>query len=329
MTNVWNHRKLFLISCAVVGAACATQVDGPLETDEVSVPVGAGGSTGGTPATGGTLGATPGTGGTGETSGSAVGGSGGGTGGGSSAVGGTGSSAVGGTGGSAVGGTGGSAVGGTGGSSLGKAGAPAMNSGGRSAAGGRMGTAGADPGSSATAMGCAKLSVPMNGAMDKAHFAISLRSAADLSAAGTTISMHVHVEDGMGGVILAYVQDSSFNFLGPATKPLLAEQSGWVTLDWDVGAEPAAGTGIMKKNISRIGIEIKAAPSSTWSNPTVVYVDSITVNKPALSFPFGTTGTVSATAQSSDVSGQVLWQNSGSTDTTATGTKLSWVADCP
>jgi hypothetical protein len=313
MTNAWNHRKLFLISCGVVAFACATQVDGPLETDEVNVPEGAGGSTGGTPAMGGTLGSMPASGGTG---GSAVGG----TGASGGSVGGTESSAVGGT---------GNAAGGTGGSSLGKAGAPAMNSGGRSAAGGRMGSAGANPGSSATAMGCAKLSVPMNGAMDKAHFVISLRSAADLSAAGTTISMHLHVEDGTGGVILAYVQDSSFNFLGPATKPLLAEQSGWVTLDWDVGAEPAAGTGIQKKNISRVGIEIKAAPSSTWSNPTVVYIDSITVNKPALSFPFGTMSTVSATAQSSDVSGQVLWQNSGSMDTTATGTKLSWVADCP
>ena len=40
-------------------------------------------------------------------------------------------------------------------------------------------------------------------------------------------------------------------------------------------------------------------------------------------------GTVSATAQSSDVAGQVLWQNSGSSDTTATGAKASWVATCP
>lgn len=313
MSNAWNHRKLFLISCGAVAFACATQVDGPLETDEVNVPEGAGGSTGGTPAMGGTLGSTPGAGGT---DGSAAGGSGGGT------------SAAGGTESSAAGGTENAAAGVSGGSSLGKAGAP-MNSGGRSAAGGRMGSAGTNPGSSGTAMGCAKLSVPLNGAMDKAHFVISLRSAADLSAAGTTISLRLHVEDGTGGVVLAYVQDSSFNFLGPATKPLLAEQSGWVTLDWDVGAEPAAGTGIQKKNISRIGIEIKAAPSSTWSNPTIVYVDSITVNKPALSFPFGTMSTVSTTAQSSDVSGQVLWQHSGSTDTTATGTKLSWVADCP
>ena len=270
--------------------------------------------------------------------------------------GGTGGSGVGGTGGSSVAGTGGAQLGGMGGSvegtggsgvggrgaaggsgrsnaqSGGKGGASAgtgagMSSGGKSVAAGRAGRGGADSGTAAT--GCAKLSVPLNAATDKAHFVISLRSAADLSAAGTTISLRAHVEDGMGGVILAYVQDSSFNFLGPATKPLLADQTGWVTLDWNVGAEPAAQTGIMKKSITRIGIEIKAAPSTTWSNPTVVYIDSLSVDTPALSFPFGTTGTVSATASSSDVTGQVLWQNSGSSDTTAAGTKLSWVSSCP
>lgn len=328
MTNAWNRRRLCSVSCAIVAAACATQVTTPLETDEITVPEGVGGSTGGTPALGGTSGTMTGNGGTG---GSAKGGTGG------SGVAGTGGSQLGGMGGSAVEGTGGSGVGGRGAAGVsgrsnaqggGKGGASAgSGAGGRSAAAGRAGRGGADSGTSAT--GCAKLSVPMNAATDKAHFVISLRSDADLSAAGTTISMRVHVEDGVGGVILAYVQDSSFNFLGPATKPLLADQSGWVTLEWKVGAEPAAQTGIMKKSISRIGIEIKAAPSATWSNPTVVYVDSLSVNTPALSFPFGTTGTVSATASSSDVTGQVLWQNSGSSDTTATGTKLSWVDSCP
>jgi len=313
MTNAWNRQQLGVVSCVLATAACATQIV-PSEGDEVNVPGGVGGASAGTSATGGTLGA--------MTSGGAT--SGGGTNGG-----GTNGSGTGGDG--ATSGTGGVAgaatpVGSAGkGAAGGRSGTFAM--GGRAA--GTAGTGGASANGDGNATGCAKLSVPMNGANDKAHFVVSLRSAADLSAAGTTISMRVHVQDGVGGVILAYAQDSSFNFLGPATKPLLAEQDGWVTLTWDIGAEPAAQTGIMKRSISRLGIEIKAAPSATWSNPTVVYVDSISVNAPALSFPFGTTGTVSGMAQSSDVAGQVLWLNSGTMDTTATGTTLSWVATCP
>jgi len=307
MTNGWDRLQLGLALSAVLVAACATPLVEPVD-DPFTVPEGSGGSLGETPATGGTPGSMP-------------------------AVGGTGDPGAGGTGGSSESGTGGSSADGSGGTNAAGAG-NAMTGGGRSATGGRVGRGGSGMGTGAVAgtgsgMGCAKLSVPMNAATDKAHFVVSLRSDADLSAPGTTISLRVHVEDGKGGVILPYAQDSAFNFLGPATKPLLAEQSGWVTLEWDIGAEPAAMSGIMKRSISRIGIELKAAPSATWSNPTVVYVDAISVNTPALSFPFGTTGTVSATAQSSDVAGQVLWLNSGASDTTATGSKLSWVADCP
>jgi hypothetical protein len=327
MTTGRKRQQLSVVSYVLATAACATQIELPLENDDVYVSGGVGGSTGSN-ATGGTLGTMTGAGGTSV----------GGTGGDGTSVGGTGVGATGGD---------GTSVGGTdGGATAGAGGVTAMAGRGTSTAGGRMGRGGASAGMTATGgrttgragtsgmdaesgMGCAKLSVPLNGASDKAHFVVSLRTAADLSEAGTTISLRVHVQAGIGGVILAYAQDSSFNFLGPATKPLLAEQDGWVTLDWDIGAEPAAQTGIMKRSISRIGIEIKAAPSATWSNPTVVYVDSISVNSPVLSFPFGTTSTVSATAQSSDVAGQVLWLNSGTMDTTATGTTLSWVATCP
>jgi hypothetical protein len=177
--------------------------------------------------------------------------------------------------------------------------------------------------------GCARLSVPLDGSSDKAHFTISLTSAADLSAAGTAITMNVYVQSGSGGVIFAYAQDSDYNFLGPATRPLLADQDGWVTLRWNVAAEPNVNS-IDKSDVSRIGIEINAAPSSSWSDPTIVFVNSISINTPSLSFPFNTTGTVStSTSQTSDPNSQVLWINADSSDTTASGTALSWVATCP
>ncbi|HEV8548274.1 MAG TPA: hypothetical protein VGQ57_04580, partial [Polyangiaceae bacterium] len=78
--------------------------------------------------------------------------------------------------------------------------------------------------------------------------------------------------------------------------------------------------------------EINAAPATSgWTNPTVVYVDSITVNTATpLSFPFDSTSTVNtATNVTSDPTNTNLWMNSGSTDTTATGTAASWQATCP
>ncbi|HEY3254900.1 MAG TPA: hypothetical protein VGJ91_13160, partial [Polyangiaceae bacterium] len=139
-----------------------------------------------------------------------------------------------------------------------------------SLASGGAGAGGAAP----IASGCAKLSVPLDDAGDKAHFVISLTSPADLS--GASISMRFYVQAGAGGTIFNYVQDSgTFHFLGVPTaqRHPLGSANGWETLSWNVGAEPdSAGTGIVKTSIKNIGIEINALPSSAWSNPTIVYV---------------------------------------------------------
>jgi hypothetical protein len=228
----------------------------------------------------------------------------------------------------AMGGKGGATSGGTGGNA-GNGGSGA-GSGGNGGSGGKGGTG--TGGSGTTANGCAELSVPLNGTMDKAHFTISLNSPADLGSPGTTMSLRIYVEDGEGGRIFPYAQDADYNFLGPATadRALLAEQQGWETITWNVAAEPAGTSGIDKSNITRIGIEIQAAGSTSWSNPTIVYVDSISVDDPALSFGFGMSSSVStATNQTTDPNSQVLWLNADSADTTATGSEASWVATCP
>ena len=189
---------------------------------------------------------------------------------------------------------------------------------------GSSGAAGAG-GLMQTATGCAKLYVPLADAADKAHFVISLASTADLSSA--TISMHFYVQAGQGGTIFNYVQDSgTYHFLGvpEAKRQALSSASGWSTISWNVGTEPDPGTGIVKTSIKSLGIEINALPSSTWSNPTVVYVDSVTVTTPTLSFTFDGASSVST----SNTAG-ALWLNSGSSDTTATGAAVTWQSTCP
>jgi hypothetical protein len=234
---------------------------------------------------------------------------------------------TGGTAGSAGAGTAGMAgnsVGGT----AGTAGAGAGGTGGRGGTGGSAGTGGSPP-----ATGCAKLFVPMDDAMDRAHFVISLSSAADLSNKTTgIISMRVYVQAGAAGTLFNYVQDSQYRYFGVATasRPALKSLSGWQTLTFGVGAQDVGSSAIAKTDIRRIGIEINAAPDTTdWSNPTIVYVDSITVATPALSFTLDMTATVNPIPTGSDVSGQVMWLHNGTSDTTAAGVTLTWQPTCP
>ena len=143
----------------------------------------------------------------------------------------------------------------------------------------------------------------------------------------------MYVQAGAAGTIFNYVQDSAYHYFGvtTATRPPLKGLIGsWQTLTFNVGAQAVGSTQINKADIKRIGIEINAMPDTTgWTNPTIVYVDSITVMTPALSFPFDTTSTVSTTPTGSDVAGQVLWPHNGSSDTTAAGVTLAWQATCP
>jgi hypothetical protein len=186
-------------------------------------------------------------------------------------------------------------------------------------------------GASTTANGCARLSVPLDNATDKAHFVISLTTASDLSRA--TISMRLYVRAGSGGSIFNYVQDAGayhFFSVDTAQRALLSSFSGWSTLTWDVGAQAdSAATGIVKTSIKNIGIEIGAPPSSSWTSPTIVYIDSIAVKTPTLSFTFDGSSSVSPTATTTPAAEQAIWINGGATDTTAVGVTLSWQATCP
>ena len=210
-------------------------------------------------------------------------------------------------------------------------------SGGRSGSGGRAGAVGSggrgstsSAGSTGSAMGangCASLSVPLTAMADQAHFVITLAS--NTSFSGATVSMRVYVKAGIGGTISNYVQDSSYKLLRNSKPTKLSAATGWQTLSWNVGTEGPGTSGIALAAISRIGIEIRATPDAAWSNPTVVYVDSITVSTPSLSFAFGTSSTLTPTPATLDVAGQVLWQNSNTMDTTASRAVLSWLASCP
>ncbi len=74
-------------------------------------------------------------------------------------------------------------------------------------------------------------------------------------------------------------------------------------------------------------VEISGAGASSWTSPTVVYVDSITVTGTSLtmsSFTFDTSSTVYTTPTSSGPN-DVIWLNNYTGDTNVTGATLSWL----
>jgi len=221
-----------------------------------------------------------------------------------------------------------------GGGTAGNGGTAGGGSGGTSGSAGTAGSGGT--GGSVTATGCAKLSAPLDAINDKAHFVISLAADTDMGAADTptTIKVRYYVQAGSGGYVFPYVQDLDYKFMGmpQVSWTDATPSSAWATITWNVTTASAGSSGINKGKIRRIGIELNAGPlDADWESPTVVYIDSITVNTPALSVTFDDTATVNPTPLNADQADQVMWLNNGSSDTTATGTglALSWQAKCP
>ncbi|HYP90525.1 MAG TPA: hypothetical protein VEQ59_20280 [Polyangiaceae bacterium] len=227
------------------------------------------------------------------------------------------------TAGTTTGGVGG--VGGSGGSGTAGKGGTA-GTGGNAGSGGSGGSGGTG-GTSAT--GCAKISVPVDATSDRAHVLVSLTNPADLSAA--TITIRLYVQAGKAGTLFPYVQDGSYAFLGAGVRPALSSFSGWSTLTWNVGDEPLGSSGISKNSIKRIGLEINGVGSSSgWSNPTILYIDSISVNTATpISITLDTTATVTPNGTSSDVANQSMWWNNNNGDTNTGNVTLSWQATCP
>lgn len=254
-----------------------------------------------------------GTGGTGGVTGGAGSGGAGTSGGGASATAGM-SQGGAGLGGMAGGGTGGMA--GTAQAGAGAGGTSGTESGG---SGGGSSEIAPEP----TCPSCARLEVPLVAASDKANFVISLGSAQDFSS--SVIRYLVYRQAGSGGQIKGYVQHSGspdFAQLFQSPGIELATLDGWQTLTWDVGAQ----TGNYDKTIvARVGLQIVAAGSTSFTNPTVLYLDRVEVSGSATGvWRFEAPDSISTTSMTSAPAG-ILFCNSG--DSPVAGSRVSWYAN--
>jgi hypothetical protein len=108
-----------------------------------------------------------------------------------------------------------------------------------------------------------------------------------------------------------------------ATATPIASVRGWHDLVYDVGAEET--TTFSKNNVGRVGIQISGANGTSFTNPTIVSIDSITITGAAAGpFSFNSSGTVQTSASSTGPA-NVIFFNNGDAPNPTSGSSVSWL----
>ncbi|XXX79410.1 hypothetical protein WMF30_11600 [Sorangium sp. So ce134] len=127
--------------------------------------------------------------------------------------------------------------------------------------------------------GCARLSVPLTRAGQATQFFIGFDEAIDLT--GAVVTFRVKAHTGTSGGVQPFVQNGGELFwanIGYTWNPVAGLEE-WADLTIDVDAAAAASPFFNRTLVKLIGIQVTAGDTGPWTNPTVIYVDSITVTK--------------------------------------------------
>ncbi|MGK3965952.1 hypothetical protein WMF38_17450 [Sorangium sp. So ce118] len=163
-------------------------------------------------------------------------------------------------------------------------------------AGGATGTGGAGgapdigPGPEESCSGCARLAVPLTEASTGTLFEFNWPELVDLT--GATVTFRVKAQAGTGGGVQTYVQNGGAqSWVGvPWAWTDLSSLGEWTELTIDVDAAAVDAPTFDKTQVLRLGLKVDAGTAGPWANPTVVYIDSITVTRPASSGGTGGAG---------------------------------------
>ena len=190
-----------------------------------------------------------------------------------------------------------------------------LGQGGSTAAGGT--TSAADP----TCTGCARLSVPLATATDKANFVIILPAVKDFSAA--TMTLRVYLQAGSGGQLKGYIQHSGspdyLQLFQYAPVELKSLGSGWHDIVWNIAAQTSSYD---KTIVGRIGVQITGQGSTNFTNPTVAYLDSISVSGVTVGpWAFDQSSSIYASPAVS-AGANVMFNNFG--DNPVSGSSVNW-----
>ncbi|WP_437578907.1 hypothetical protein [Sorangium sp. So ce887] len=143
------------------------------------------------------------------------------------------------------------------------------------------------PGPDESCSGCARLAVPLTAATTGTLFQFDIPELVDLTGATVTFRLKAHAAT--GGGVQTFVQngearnDDEQAWVGvPWAWTDFSSLGEWTELTIDVDAAAAAAAEDVKFNktaVRRIGLKVDAGSAGPWANPTVVYVDSITVTR--------------------------------------------------
>ncbi|MGK3965956.1 hypothetical protein WMF38_17470 [Sorangium sp. So ce118] len=128
--------------------------------------------------------------------------------------------------------------------------------------------------------GCARFSVPLARAGQATQFFIGFDEAIDLT--GATVTFRVRAHTGTSGGVQPFVQNGVslfWAYIGFTWSPV-ADLGEWTEIKIDVDAAAAASPNFNRTLVEMIGLQVTAGDTGPWTNPTVIYVDSITVTRP-------------------------------------------------
>ncbi|WP_433934490.1 hypothetical protein AB3662_07875 [Sorangium cellulosum] len=145
--------------------------------------------------------------------------------------------------------------------------------------GGAGGAPDIGPGPEESCSGCARLAVPLTAASTGTLFQFDYPDLIDLTGAIVTFRVKAHAAT--GGGVQTYVQNGGAqNWAGvPWAWTNFSDLGEWTELTIDVDEAAAANATFDKSAVRRIGIKVDAGTEGPWANPTVVYIDSITVTR--------------------------------------------------
>ncbi|WP_438035326.1 hypothetical protein [Sorangium sp. So ce204] len=141
------------------------------------------------------------------------------------------------------------------------------------------------PGPEESCSGCARLAVPLTTASTGTLFQFDFAQLVDLT--GATVTFRVKAHAATGGGLQVFVQNGNAqSWVGvPWAWTGFSELKEWTELTIDVdasdAADAAAGGNFEATQVKRIGVKVDAGAEGPWANPTIVYIDSITVTRPA------------------------------------------------
>ncbi|WP_437289478.1 hypothetical protein [Sorangium sp. So ce406] len=129
--------------------------------------------------------------------------------------------------------------------------------------------------------GCARLSIPFTSAGQLTQYFIEFAQPVDLT--GATVTFRVKNHAGTNGNVEPFVQNGGelmWANIGFTRNPV-ADLDEWTDLTIDVDALAPTSANFNRTVVKFVGVQVTAGDVGPWTNPTVVYVDSITVTRPA------------------------------------------------